>query len=56
MPLIRLSNVHKSYPDEAWDVPVLLGVDLTVDRGELAVIMGPSGSGKTTVGYLISRL
>ena len=34
----------------------LFGVDLTIGRGELVVLMGPSGSGKTTLLTLIGCL
>lgn len=35
---------------------VLFGIDLTVARGSLTVLMGPSGSGKTTLISLMGCL
>jgi len=43
-PVVRATDVHKRY----HDVEVLKGVSLTVQRGEVVVIMGPSGGGKST--------
>ena len=43
--IIRAENVHKSF----GDLHVLKGISLTVDRGEVLVILGPSGSGKSTL-------
>jgi polar amino acid transport system ATP-binding protein len=44
-PLLRLAGVEKSF----GAVPVLRGVDLSVERGQVVTIIGPSGSGKTTL-------
>ena len=38
------------------DRPILAGLDLTVSRGELVVLLGPSGVGKTTVLRLAAGL
>ncbi|GAB4326028.1 MAG: amino acid ABC transporter ATP-binding protein [Leptolyngbyaceae cyanobacterium] len=43
-PIIIAEDVHKWY----GKFHVLQGVSLTVQRGEVVVIMGPSGSGKST--------
>jgi len=43
-PVVRATDVLKRY----HDVEVLKGVSLTVQRGEVVVIMGPSGGGKST--------
>ncbi|MFD3944895.1 ABC transporter ATP-binding protein [Streptomyces sp. NPDC058579] len=51
-PVISLSGVVKSY----GDLTVLHGVDLQVQRRELAAIVGPSGSGKSTLLNLIGTL
>ena len=47
--MLRLANLHKSYPGAGEPVHVLKGVDLTVETGELVSIMGSSGSGKSTL-------
>jgi ABC-type polar amino acid transport system ATPase subunit len=44
-PMVRLESVKKSF----GDLVVLDGIDLTVDQGEVLVVIGPSGSGKSTL-------
>jgi glutamate transport system ATP-binding protein len=51
-PLIVLDSVNKFF----GSLQVLRDVSLTVDRGEVVVIIGPSGSGKSTLCRVINRL
>ena len=51
-PLVVMDKVNKYF----GDLHVLRDVDLTVDRGEVLVVIGPSGSGKSTLCRCINRL
>ena len=51
-PLIELKHVDKHY----GDLHVLNDINLSVDRGEVVVVIGPSGSGKSTMCRTINRL
>lgn len=46
---IEIANVTKVYGEGATASRVLHGVDFSVKRGEIVLLMGPSGSGKTTL-------
>lgn len=55
-PVYRLENVQKRYGSGEAAVFALRGVDLTVERGELIVLLGPSGSGKSTLLNILGGL
>ncbi|MCY4449763.1 MAG: ABC transporter ATP-binding protein [Chloroflexi bacterium] len=54
--VIQVTDLRKTYRLGALDVPVLNGVSLAVERGEMVSIMGPSGSGKSTLMNIIGCL
>ena len=47
-PLLQVENLHKAYETAAGSMPVLRGVSLAVESGDLVSIIGPSGCGKST--------
>lgn len=51
-PLIVCKNVKKSYEGRQ----ILDGINLSVRRGEVVVLLGPSGSGKTTFLRMVNHL
>jgi glutamate transport system ATP-binding protein len=51
-PLVVVTDVQKHY----GDFQALKDIDLTVNRGEVVVVIGPSGSGKSTLCRTINRL
>ncbi|GGC02958.1 lipoprotein-releasing system ATP-binding protein LolD [Marinobacterium zhoushanense] len=55
-PVLRVSEVHKSYREAGNAVPVLEGVSLSVAGGERLAIVGSSGSGKSTLLNILGGL
>jgi len=55
--VIELINISKRYYlSESIYVDALMDINLSIDRGEILILMGPSGSGKTTLLNIIGTL
>ncbi len=50
MTLLKIENLQVSVEDK----PILQGLDLTVNPGEVHALMGPNGSGKSTLAHTLS--
>ena len=56
LPVVRREQLRKTDGDGEAAVQALRGVDLTIDEGELLVLLGPSGSGKSTLLNILGGL
>ena len=48
--MIQINNLHANVGDK----PILKGLTLSLNAGEIHAIMGPNGAGKSTLGYVLS--
>ena len=49
-PILEIKDLHAS----VGDTPILKGINLTINAGEIHAIMGPNGSGKSTLASVIT--
>ena len=47
--MLKIENLHATVADK----PILKGLSLSVNAGEVHAIMGPNGAGKSTLGYVL---
>jgi len=53
---LEINDLKKSFGQGDSRVQVLRGLDLSVDKGEICVLLGPSGSGKSTLLNIIGGI
>ena len=55
-PIIICKDIYKSYGTGSSRVEALKGVNLSINKAEIRMLMGPSGSGKTTLISIIAGI
>lgn len=54
--LFKLNHVSKTFEMDGQEIHALKGVSLSLDAGDMTVVLGPSGSGKSTLLTLLGGL
>jgi lipoprotein-releasing system ATP-binding protein len=54
--MIKVCELHKSFSMGSYELPVLKGINLEIQRGEFIAIVGASGAGKSTLLHIIGTL
>jgi lipoprotein-releasing system ATP-binding protein len=55
-PALRAEDVCKVFRRDGYDIEVLKGVSLSIERGEMVGVVGVSGAGKTTLLQILGTL
>ena len=56
MSFVEICNIRKHYGEDESRVDVLNGIDISIEKGEICVLLGPSGSGKSTLLNIIGGI
>lgn len=55
-PIVETRELFAVYPSPTGGIAALRGLTLSVEEGEICVVLGPSGSGKTTLMRMLAGL
>lgn len=56
MSFVEISNIKKHFGEGENKIEVLKGIDISIEKGEICVLLGPSGSGKSTLLNIIGAI
>ncbi len=54
--ILEIKEIEKTYKLDKADIPVLKGINMSINKGEWIALLGASGSGKTTLMNIIGTL